>query len=563
VITEFSIGNFKAFAATQRVPIKPLTLIFGANGSGKSSLLHGLLMFHHAASQSGLDMHRLRHCGDYSYSLQPPDIDVYQPKLAGNLIDLGGFSSFVHKHRINQYVEIGVKFDLKNRFLSEQMRQSEVDEHDEPQFHQFEAGCITQFLEKQHSLGVQLSIGYEPPRQSFPCPHMKNKRDQDWVLVEKPVSDRLTPGTLCVQKCEIMLDHTWLLRLERSSDSAMDIVGANWDHKSAEECLGGKEWWSFSGNHQAMSFYEVVTSFLPEWIKAKPSGPRWAFMAAGESSGKFPQSLIRVLRGAAGGACKSMNYLGGIRVLPPRQLASTDRYDSNWTSAGMDTWHNLVHNGDLLDVVNEWLSSTSKLGTHYQLAVRTFMEMNEAAKKSQRRPHKGEARLQEAVKSSGQLEAATALRELAIVDKGTGVAVSHRDVGLGISQILPVLVNALGSEQQVHLMEQPEMHLHPALQAQLGDVFVESALGPRKNTFILETHSEHLILRVMRRIRETAQGRLPPDAVSVRPNDVAVLYVERDGDHSIVRDMPLNEQGELVKAWPGGFFEEGYRELFS
>jgi predicted ATPase len=100
------------------------------------------------------------------------------------------------------------------------------------------------------------------------------------------------------------------------------------------------------------------------------------------------------------------------------------------------------------------------------------------------------------------------------------------------------------------------------LKADLGDGFIESALGERKNTFILETHSEHLILRLMRRMRETFNGKetgLPP----ITPNDIAVLYVEPNGTRSIVREMPLNELGELVKSWPGGFFEEGLREQFS
>src|SRR2546427_12376514 len=81
--------------------------------------------------------------------------------------------------------------------------------------------------------------------------------------------------------------------------------------------------------------------------------------------------------------------------------------------------------------------------------------------------------------------------------------VSHRDVGIGISQVLPVLVEAYGAENQIITIEQPEIHLHPALQAELGDVFITSALGDQRNTFILETHSEHLILRIMRRMRET------------------------------------------------------------
>ena|SRR5450759_4519163 len=110
-------------------------------------------------------------------------------------------------------------------------------------------------------------------------------------------------------------------------------------------------------------------------------------------------------------------------------------------------------------------------------------------------------------------------------------------------------------------MEQPEIHLHPALQAELGDVFITSALGEQKNTFILETHSEHLILRIMRRLRESYAGKLPSHLPQIKPEDVSVLYVEPARGGSVVREMSLNERGELVKAWPGGFFEEGLREV--
>jgi predicted ATPase len=96
----------------------------------------------------------------------------------------------------------------------------------------------------------------------------------------------------------------------------------------------------------------------------------------------------------------------------------------------------------------------------------------------------------------------------------------------------------------------------------MGDVFIESALGEQKNTFILETHSEHLLLRIMRRMRETYNNELPEGLPPVRPEDVSVLFVEADSQGSIVREMPLNKRGELVKAWPGGFFEEELDEIF-
>ncbi|MCX7001918.1 MAG: AAA family ATPase [bacterium] len=156
------------------------------------------------------------------------------------------------------------------------------------------------------------------------------------------------------------------------------------------------------------------------------------------------------------------------------------------------------------------------------------------------------------------------LDELVMIDrhKGAGTIVTHREVGVGISQVLPVLVTAYASDNKTIAIEQPEIHLHPALQADLGDLFIGSALGPSQNRFFIETHSEHLLLRIMKRMRQTAAGKLPEGILPVTPKDVCVLFVERDGSRSIVREMPLNERGELVKAWPGGFFEEGLREVF-
>jgi len=156
------------------------------------------------------------------------------------------------------------------------------------------------------------------------------------------------------------------------------------------------------------------------------------------------------------------------------------------------------------------------------------------------------------------------LYAIRLYKKNSNIHISMTDVGFGVSQVLPIIVQSMLSQKKTILIEQPELHLHPAQQAELGDVFIKSALGQNKNTFLIESHSEHLILRLMRRIRETYYKNLPGGLPSIRPDDVAVLYVEADGENgSIVREMPLNERGELVKAWPGGFFEEGLREVLS
>jgi predicted ATPase len=154
------------------------------------------------------------------------------------------------------------------------------------------------------------------------------------------------------------------------------------------------------------------------------------------------------------------------------------------------------------------------------------------------------------------------INELVIYDKRSKTVVSHRDVGIGISQVLPVIVISFVYKDKILAIEQPEIHLHPALQAELGDVFIEAALGERSNTLLIETHSEHLLLRIMRRIRETTSGKLLAGLPPIHPEDVMVLFIEPDGSRSIVHEMPLDERGDLVKPWPGGFFEEDFKELF-
>ena len=121
-----------------------------------------------------------------------------------------------------------------------------------------------------------------------------------------------------------------------------------------------------------------------------------------------------------------------------------------------------------------------------------------------------------------------------------------RDVLLGakVAPFLPVCDHYCGVEVR--------MRKSLALQAELADVFIESALGQRKNTFILETHSEHLILRLMRRIRE---GQISSD-------DIGVVFVEPLARGSRFIELRIDEEGDFIDEWPGGFFEESFHEKF-
>jgi hypothetical protein len=143
------------------------------------------------------------------------------------------------------------------------------------------------------------------------------------------------------------------------------------------------------------------------------------------------------------------------------------------------------------------------------------------------------------------------------------VELQSQDVGIGISQVVPVIVTALDGSERLLTIEQPELHLHPRLQANLADLFIEAALGDRHHLLILETHSELLPLRLMRRIRETAEGTLPSHLPHIRAKDVAIYYVEIHEGATISTHLELGKQGQLLDPWPDGFFEDGYRERFS
>ena len=142
------------------------------------------------------------------------------------------------------------------------------------------------------------------------------------------------------------------------------------------------------------------------------------------------------------------------------------------------------------------------------------------------------------------------------------VDLSLRSVGVGLSQVIPVLALALMDGVSMCVMEQPELHLHPRQQAALGDLLIEAA-NRRGKQLLVETHSEHMILRLLRRIRETARGKLPTAGTPVTPNDVAICYVRPENGQMKVIVIDVDDCGEFVQPWPDDFFEVDFYERFA
>jgi predicted ATPase len=135
-------------------------------------------------------------------------------------------------------------------------------------------------------------------------------------------------------------------------------------------------------------------------------------------------------------------------------------------------------------------------------------------------------------------------------------SVNLADVGFGLSQVLPVLVQCFYPERDsTVLFEQPELHLHPRAQTGLADLFIQAINAqeggvPRNAQFIVESHSEHFLRRLQRRI---AEGKLSPE-------QTALYFCEPGSEGSSIKALKLDEYGNITN-WPEKFFGDEMGEL--
>lgn len=154
-----------------------------------------------------------------------------------------------------------------------------------------------------------------------------------------------------------------------------------------------------------------------------------------------------------------------------------------------------------------------------------------------------------------------------VVQSANG-AFNLADVGYGYSQVLPILTKiwhsdyrsrypkrklklyGAGVDETMLLMEQPELHLHPALQAKVADAMVNYVVSNGENVskkrLVVETHSQTIINRIGRRVGE---GKINPADINI-----VLFQKDKDGRNSIIRQISYNENGQLAD-WPWGFFD--------
>jgi predicted ATPase len=593
-LTALRLAQFKAFGSSQRVPLRPITLVYGANSAGKSSILHALALAHHA--------------------IETGELDTQRTQIGGDSIDLGGFRQYVHRRERERQVELG--FEIDPGGLS---------------------GRVAELLRSASAVVVELAIG-----AGFTS-------EQKTLFGDR--ARELDPGGGArVERFSLEVDGAPLLAMSARAGGLLRLDRLDHAHPVFRELFRGLLMLATTTQRvegdDFAALGEVLDALVPT-ISARTGGlfPRIEEESGpGETEALSVEELVPVSRGrrsedlaraarlflpralrelvgglgaALEGEIRRLRYLGPLRSYPPRHLAFSQHHDPNWFAGGGHAWDVVRTREDVRRRVNTWLGDATKLMTPYDLQVRdlvpavslpaelspkllsslhdlarellgrsdvedrsellreavdTVRQANELGLEDEEMTLGAVEELVSALIDTDEITArwaqevvasrAETLQDLVLIDKRSGTPVSHRDVGIGVSQVLPVLVSAYASKDKLLAIEQPEIHLHPALQAELGDVFLDAALTDAANTVLIETHSEHLLLRIMRRMLETFEERLPDGVPEVRPEHVMVLFVEPDGARSIVREMPLNERGELVKAWPGGFFEEGLREVF-
>lgn len=551
MLTSLALENFKAFGRQQVIPLKPITLLFGANSSGKSSVIHSLLLLKQTIEES-----------------ETPET-VLLPK--GKLVNLGSFKELTFRHDTARPVNITLGFAARRkvgipRFRAYHLVPEEVsDGRLSYSFRYEEPGAVAVnklrvlantsdevLVEAEPSDGDQrelmfarhASLDREAVRQMritsvSSAPYLYRPH---WERVEGEIpeerdaiarrllmmSRRLEEGARDDDKSHRL---SRLQAEKRSEEKFRTEVQREVEYlRKTQDRLSSLTFESFI--QQTCARYKsgllMLTNFLPTgWGLSRVQGERQVpsrFMAPPTRPRQYLEELpLLDLCFSRASQLRSLLdrivYLGPLRDYPERHYIFSGNLSTEVGKSGRYTPDLLFKNPRLVETVDEWFT---RFGIGYKLKVQSVRD-----------------------------EAVEDVFTVRLVDKKTDVSVSTLDVGFGISQVLPIVVQSLFSQERLIVVEQPEIHLHPRLQAEFGSLLVES-VRTNHNQFIVETHSEHLVLRLQRLIR---RGELSPD-------DVSVVYMERAEEGSIATPLRLDDAGKFLDRWPEGFFEEGFEERF-
>ena len=539
MITGIAIENFKGIRERVAIELRPITLLFGANSAGKSTVFHALHYAREVFERHNLD-------ADLTIS-------------GGRYIDLGGFDGFVHGHDRFRNVNIRISVDLTESGLP-------TFDADFDLMGQTLELTFDSLIHKPKNAAVEISIGNSGLEG---CPFVETMR----IFYDDELFAEITaePNLRGVVVSTLVMDHPALKRVDENSnyfvDQVVPFVGETLLAVAMSHCgdliaPGDGKRIRLSGRGDALPSVDDSLKF--DWEQTPTN-------VDPDEPGMFPlaHELVLALSDLIVGPCqlirdqlKNFRYLGPLRETPPRNYQPPRFADPARWSSGLGAWDALQNGSDgFVRSVGNWLGDEDKLNSGYRVERRNFKEID-LANPLITKLLTGRAFDEADEDARLSLVGIPTLSRLVVVPQGSELELRPHDVGIGISQVVPVVVTALESERRLLAIEQPELHLHPKLQAELGDLFIEAALGHRRHLIILESHSEHLILRLLRRIRETTDGELPEGKHPLEPDDVAVYYIEATPSGVKETRLRIDPTGDFVDRWPKGFFEERAKELF-
>lgn len=519
IINSLTIENFKGISDPVRVEFKPITLLFGPNSAGKSTIVQAL---HYAREV-----------------LERNNVNADRVSSADESFDLGGFANIVHKHDLN--IPIKLKFEISFSPL---------------------ADYTDFFADRVNNAWIEYEIKWSN-------------------FLEAPLVVSTTVG----------LDGEYFGKLVCSEDSnRVRITELNYGHhllaqtkvelKDGEENVSflflslltsiKKEFWSLNPSDENLGLFVSQTTALPrfsslnEEIRSEENDEEDYYSTdeptTWEKVNDFFQIYFTGVTSVLRDELKRFRYIGPIRKTPTRIYSPVRTEDESRWSGGLAAWDLMYFSSPaFIDEVNKWLASENRLHTGYRVNLKRYKELDIDGPIY--RSITTASYLDDSDYMVGELDRLPEKRRLSLVDEGRGIEVQPYDIGIGISQVLPVVVAAIDNKSDFIIIEQPELHIHPGLQVCMGDLFI-SQIQDGEKTFILETHSEHLLLRLLRRIRETHDRELPPEIAPLSPEQISVNYIEPSDDGLRVRQLMVSEDGDSLGEWPKGFFEERAGELY-
>ncbi len=528
------LKNFKSFGERTRIPFAPITLIFGENSAGKSIILQALNL-----------LKQTRESRDVSAPLAL--------RVENGIVDLGSFKEMIFDHNLKRTLSIRIEtkinrqFGIEIKFKRPSLKQEVLLDQIEIYHGEF-SKCIAKFQPSGETVDpgdfwIMMGFFHDSFELSpTKLPALKcswvTKATEYWKPEFEWCKDNIKEVLREIEERQLHLKRLLKHQIDQVKDHNKQNLSSQEQQKvdrlqrEIDSLSLDSEFYSnkfdlktyISKRHkEEMNTVLGIQGFLPVGVikrenKSSITGPgsffppRFDMMAfdVADLTMTASQALERTLR--------TLFPMGPFRRPPERWYIFRGTSPPDVGYQGDMLPDLLLRQPELVENTNEWLK---RLDIGYKLEMKPVKT------------------------DSGDLF------EVRLIDtrRKKQVNVALPDVGFGISQILPFVVQSLVSEKRIISIEQPEVHVHPKLQADLGDLLVKAI--SRGNQFIIETHSEHLVLRLQRLVREK----------EIKPEDVSVIYVSRGLEGAKAERLRLDEEGDFIDEWPNGFFPERLREL--